>query len=115
MLIKEQNAIKKEWYPEIIKIGLIYPNTYRVAMTSLGVQLLYFLFNEHDSFLCERVFKPLDSKIPPYSLESQKKISDFDILAISCQFEHDYLAAIELLHRGGMQMLGREMKMILLS
>ncbi|MHA1952988.1 MAG: B12-binding domain-containing radical SAM protein [Candidatus Heimdallarchaeaceae archaeon] len=101
MLIKEQNAIKKDWSPDKIKIGLIYPNTYRVAMTSLGVQLLYFLFNKHDSFLCERIFKPLDRIIPPYSLESQRKISDFDILAISCQFEHDYLSAIELLHRGG--------------
>jgi radical SAM superfamily enzyme YgiQ (UPF0313 family) len=101
MLIKEQNAIKKDWSPDKLKIGLIYPNTYRVAMTSLGVQLLYFLFNEQENFLCERIFKPLDSKIQPYSLESQRKIADFDILAISCQFEHDYLSAIELLHRGG--------------
>jgi len=101
MLIKEQNAIKKDWSPDKIKIGLIYPNTYRVAMTSLGVQLLYFLFNSNDEFLCERIFKPLDRITPPYSLESQRKITDFDILAISCQFEHDYLSAIELLHRGG--------------
>jgi radical SAM superfamily enzyme YgiQ (UPF0313 family) len=101
MLIKEQNAIKKNWSPDRIKIGLIYPNTYRVAMTSLGVQLLYFLFNSNEGFLCERIFKPLDQSIPPYSLESQRKLSDFDILAISCQFEHDYLSAIELLNKGG--------------
>ena len=101
MLIKEQNAIKKIWSPDKIKIGLIYPNTYRVAMTSLGVQLLYFLFNDHSDFICERIFKPLDNKIPPYSLENQKHLADFDILAISCQFENDYLSAINLLERGG--------------
>jgi len=101
MLIKEQNVIKKDWYSEKIKVGLIYPNTYRVAMTSLGVQLLYFLFNNWDNFICERIFKPLDSRTLPYSLENQKILSDFDVLAISCQFEHDYLETINLLKRGG--------------
>ena len=101
MQIKELNAIKKNWTHEKIKIGLIYPNTYRVAMTSLGVQLLYFLFNENENLICERIFKPLDPKIAPYSLESQKSLRDFDILAISCQFEHDYIQAIDLLLRGG--------------
>lgn len=101
MLIKEQNAILKKWSPDRISIGLIYPNTYRVAMTSLGMQLLYFLFNSWENFACERIFKPLDSKVLPYSLESQRKLSDFDVLAISCQFEHDYLEAIALLHRSG--------------
>ncbi|MHA1223995.1 MAG: B12-binding domain-containing radical SAM protein [Candidatus Heimdallarchaeaceae archaeon] len=101
MLIKEQNAIRKEWSASKIKIALVYPNTYRVAMTSLGIQLLYFLFNSWENFLCERVFKPLDHFIQPYSLENQKGLTDFDIIAISCQFEHDYIQAIELLNRGG--------------
>ena len=100
MLIKEQNAIRKSWTPDKIKIGLIYPNTYRVGMTSLGVQLLYFLFNEWENFICERIFKPLNPKTKPYSLENQKKLQDFDVLAISCQFEHDYVEAINLLFRG---------------
>lgn len=100
MLIKEQNAIKKSWSPDKIKIGLVYPNTYRVGMTSLGVQLLYFLFNNWDNYICERIFKPLDPKTKPYSLENQKKLKDFDVLAISCQFEHDYVEAINLLFRG---------------
>ncbi len=100
MLIKELNAIRKEWSSEKVKIGLIYPNTYRVAMTSLGVQLLYFLFNSWDNFICERIFKPLNPNIPPYSLENQKGLSDFDILAISCQFEHDYIQALDLFYRG---------------
>ena len=100
--IKEQNAVKKIWTSNKVKIGLLYPNTYRVAMTSLGVQLLYFLFNSWSNFICERIFKPLNPKIAPYSLESQKNLSDFDIIAISCQFEHDYIQAIELLRRGGL-------------
>ncbi|MCE7742484.1 MAG: radical SAM protein [Candidatus Heimdallarchaeota archaeon] len=99
--IKEQNAIKKTWTSEKVKIGLLYPNTYRVAMTSLGVQLLYFLFNSWDNFICERIFKPLNPNVAPYSLENQKSLADFDIIAISCQFEHDYIQAIELLIRGG--------------
>lgn len=101
MQIKEQNTIRKIWTPRMIKIGVVYPNSYRVAMTSLGIQLLYFLFNSWEGFLCERIFKPLNDYIPPYSLENQKSLQDFDILAISCQFEFDYVEAIELLKRGG--------------
>ena len=101
MQIKEQNAIRKVWGPDKVKIGLLYPNTYRVAMTSLGVQLLYFLFNSWDNFICERIFKPLNPKIPPYSLENQKSLTEFDIIAISCQFEHDYIQAMELLLKAG--------------
>ncbi|MEE9409725.1 MAG: radical SAM protein [Candidatus Heimdallarchaeota archaeon] len=103
MLIKELNAIRKDWTFEKIKIGLVYPNTYRVAMTSLGVQLLYFLFNSWENFICERIFKPLNPNIPPYSLENQKKLSDFDILAISCQFEHDYIQTMNLLYKANFE------------
>ena len=101
MQIKEQNSIRKTWTSGKVKIGLLYPNTYRVAMTSLGVQLLYFLFNDWENIICERIFKPLNQNIEPYSLENQKKLSDFDIIAISCQFEHDYIQAIDLLIRSG--------------
>ncbi len=101
MLIKEQNAIRKVWTRDINKIALMYPNTYRVAMTSLGIQLLYFLFNSWENFLCERVFRPLDPNIPPYSLENQKMLKDFDIIMISCQFEDDYVNSINLLLKAG--------------
>ncbi len=101
MLIKEQNAIRKKWTNDKVTIALMYPNTYRTAMTSLGVQLLYFLFNGWDNFICERVFKPLDPNIPPYSLENSKTLKDFDIIAISCQFEFDYVEAMSLLTRAG--------------
>ncbi len=103
MLVREQNAIKKEWNEEKIKIGLIYPQTYRVAMTSLAIQLLYFLFNSWDNFICERIFKPLNPTQTPYSLESQKNMKDFDIIAISCQFEFDYIYAIEILQKAGIE------------
>ncbi|MHA1302673.1 MAG: hypothetical protein ACTSPI_03105, partial [Candidatus Heimdallarchaeaceae archaeon] len=101
MLIKEQNAMRKTWSADKVRIGLTYPQNYRVAMTSLAVQLLYFLFNSWDDFICERIFKPLDPNTSPYSLENVKKPKDFDILAISCQFELDYIYAMELLLRSG--------------
>jgi len=101
MLVREQNSIRKSWKSNKITIGLIYPNTYRVASTSLGVQLLYFLFNSWEDFICERIFKPINPRITPYSLESQKPLREFDILAISCQFEFDYIQSIELLLKAG--------------
>ncbi|MHA1687361.1 MAG: B12-binding domain-containing radical SAM protein [Candidatus Heimdallarchaeaceae archaeon] len=101
MLIKEKNAIKKEWNGDKVRIALLYPITYRTAMTSLGMHLLYFLFNSWENVLCERVFKPIGEGVIPYSLESQKPLRSFDIIAISLQFEADYIEAIKMVDASG--------------
>ena len=39
-----------------LRVTLAYPNTYAVAMASLGFQTVYRLFNEEPDFACERAF-----------------------------------------------------------
>lgn len=97
MEIKEENSIRKGWSNEATKIALLLPTTYRIAMTSLGMHLLYFLFNSWENVICERVFKPIGKNVIPYSLESQKTLNEFDIIAVSLQFETDYLEAIRMI------------------
>ncbi|MCL2760035.1 MAG: radical SAM protein [Desulfuromonadales bacterium] len=80
-------------------ICLVYPNSYYAGMSNLGFQALYGLFNSYPDILCERAFLPdksdiaehLKSGTPLLSLESQKPLSDFDIIAFSVSFEMDYL------------------------
>jgi len=86
-------------------VCLVYPNTYRVGMANLGYQTVYKIFNDQPSFLCERLFLPAsenDTRFVPeaaemVSLESQKPINEFDILAFSVSFENDYPNILQIL------------------
>jgi len=80
-------------------VALIYPNTYHQGMSNLGFQTVYHLFNSRDDCLCERFFLPDPEDLkehettgyPLISLESQRPLLDFDLIAFSVSFENDYL------------------------
>ena len=68
-------------------------------MSNLGLQTVYRMLNERDDTLCERFFLPDPEDIeehrrtgfPLVSIESQRSLSDFDLIAFSISFENDYL------------------------
>ena len=68
-------------------------------MSSLGFQTVYSLLATSGSIHCERAFLPDKEDLNEYrksglsllSLESQRPLSDFDVLAFSTSFEPDYL------------------------
>ncbi|MBI5074724.1 MAG: radical SAM protein [Nitrospirae bacterium] len=88
-----------------INIGLCYPNTYSVAMSSLGFQGIYGFFNSLSDVVCERIFFPdkedleeyQKSGSEPFSLESKRPLSAFDIIAFSVSFENDYPNLLKML------------------
>ncbi len=92
-----------------VEIALAYPNTYHVGMSNLGVHQIYSVLNGREDTACERVFLPEEGDIPEFdrsntklfSLESQRPLRDFDILAFSVSFEHDYLNVLEILRLAG--------------
>lgn len=99
-LAREHGAIVKDWGGKLA-VALIYPNTYQVGMSSLGFQTIYRLFNACPDIVCERVFwqahfAPDD---PILSVETQRRLADFDLLAFSVSFEMDYPHIVELLRR----------------
>ncbi len=89
-----------------INIALCYPNTYSVAMSSLGFQGIYGFFNSLSDVVCERVFFPdredreeyVKSGAEPFSLESKRPLSAFDIIAFSVSFENDYPNLLRMLN-----------------
>jgi radical SAM family uncharacterized protein len=101
---KERGVVEKTWGGKIT-ICLLYPNSYHVGMSNLGFQTLYQILNAHDDVVCERAFLPepedlqeyRQTKTPLFSLESQKPLSSFDILAFSISFENDFLNVLTLL------------------
>jgi radical SAM superfamily enzyme YgiQ (UPF0313 family) len=97
-LAQETGAISKNWGGKLT-VCLIYPNRYEIAMSNLGFQSVYAQFNSHKDVLCERAFVPDPKELQEYkksggrllSLESQRPLTDFDIIAFSVSFENDYL------------------------
>jgi len=81
-----------------LSIALAYPNRYYTAMSNLGFQAVYWLFNQEPETICQRVFLPDPEDIqeyrrtdtPLFSLESQWPVRSFDVLAFSLSYENDF-------------------------
>ena len=109
-LSTEKGAIKKDWRGRI-SVALAYPNNYHVGMSNLGFQAVYSLINRIDDLVCERVFlqEEEDSTSSRLrSLESNRRLSDFDIIAFSISFENDYPNLLAMLGQAGLPLLSSE-------
>ncbi len=102
-LSREQGTIVKDWGGRI-PIALIYPNSYYIGMSNLGLHAIYKLLNNYDEIVCERAFWERDTRtelLPPLSVESQRPLSDFAVLAFSINYELDYFNVVQILKTSG--------------
>ncbi|ADC46676.1 Fe-S oxidoreductase [Methanobrevibacter ruminantium M1] len=88
----EKNLIKKNPLRVDIRFGLVYPNVYKTAMSSLGYQILYNYVNLRENTYCERIIYPSYR-----SLETNSPLGDFNIVSFSLQYEQDYFNILEIL------------------
>jgi len=103
-LLAETGTVKKGWGKSLC-VALVYPNDYFVASSNLGFQLVYSLFNDKEDVLCERAFLPDREDLPEFgdsgrlitTLESGRRLKDFDIVAFSIPFENDYPNVLKIL------------------
>lgn len=99
-----------------LSICLVYPNHYTVAMSSLGFQAVYKLFNDQPDVVCERAFLPDRSELAVYeksgdtlvSLENERPLSDFDVVAFSVSFEPDFINIPRILKLARISVLADE-------
>jgi radical SAM superfamily enzyme YgiQ (UPF0313 family) len=131
-LAREQGTIRKDWGGRL-PIALCYPNSYAVGMCNLGFQSVYSLFNARKELVCERFFAEpvligsrsagrgdwtgddayrVDARAKalgePLSVESQRPLADFPVVAFSLSFELDYFNVGDLLRRGGVPPLAAD-------
>ena len=80
-------------------MALIYPNSYNIGMSNLGIQAIYKLINDRNDAVCERVFwDPKDTtNILPLAIESQRPLTDFAVVAFSLSYELDYFNVVPIL------------------
>lgn len=104
-LAAESGTIIKDWGGKI-SVALTYPNYYHVGMSNLGFQTLYCLMNGFDDVVCERVFLPEGQEGRTNdslrSLESGRRLTEFDIIAFSISFENDYPNLLTILSLAGL-------------
>src|SRR5947208_9133669 len=131
-LAREEGTVRKDWGGRL-PIALCYPNSYAVGMCNLGFQAVYALFNGAREFVCERVFaepvlvgsrtagrgdwtgdetyrieQRLNATGEPLSVESQRPLTDYAVVAFSLSFELDYFNIGDVLRRGGIAPLSKD-------
>jgi radical SAM superfamily enzyme YgiQ (UPF0313 family) len=114
LLENETGYVKKIW-GTYNTVCLAYPNQYRTGMANLGFQTVYKIFNAQPSFLCERIFlsdsgddASVYGAAGSFSLENQKSIAEFDILAFSVSFENDYPNILKIMNSAGIPLLSKD-------
>ncbi len=108
---QEEGVILKNWGGKL-PVALVWPNSYRVGMSSLALHILYRLFNDQPGVVCERVFfgyqqSPRRNE-PLMSLESRRPLDDFAALAFTISYEMDYFNVIQMLRRAGFPIFAGE-------
>ncbi len=98
------------------RFALVYPNSYYVGMSNLGLHVIYDLLNRRTDTACERVFLPEPKELSRYqnthtpimSLENQTPLYEFPLIGFAISFEMDYFHVLTLLQLGKVKLRARE-------
>ena len=90
------------------KVAIVYPNTYFVGMSNLGLHIVYEEINRRPDSVCERIFLPEKKELEAYdktktplmSVETQRPMHQFDVVAFDVTFEMDYFHIPLMLRHG---------------
>ena len=105
----EYNSVKKNHDAVDVRIALAFPDVYEVAMSHLGLKIIYSVINKRNDALAERVYAPWvdmealmkEKKLPLFSLETRTPVRDFDILGFTLPYEMCYTNVLNMLHLAG--------------
>jgi radical SAM superfamily enzyme YgiQ (UPF0313 family) len=104
---RETGVITRDWGGRL-PVALIYPNSYYLGMSNLGVHAVYKLLNGYLKVVCERVFWEGGEKKAPQAIESGRPLTDFAVLAFSISYELDYFNVVNVLKAAGVPLLAAE-------
>ncbi|MCX5702436.1 MAG: TIGR03960 family B12-binding radical SAM protein [Candidatus Omnitrophica bacterium] len=105
---EEWNVSKKDFDKAQIKFALCFPDLYEVGMSNLGIRILYGILNHIPDVVCERFFacaSDLENSLRNrqaqiFSLESKKKLGEFDLVGFSLGYELNYTNVLNILDLG---------------
>ncbi|WP_251441249.1 TIGR03960 family B12-binding radical SAM protein [Veillonella intestinalis] len=112
----EWNSVVKDHKDMDVTMCFGFPDVYEVAMSHLGIKILYSLLNELPYVAAERVCAPWHDmeeemrkrEIPLFSLETKTPVKDFDFLAFTLQYEMSYTNILNMLDLGGIPFYSKD-------
>lgn len=104
-----QLARPGDWQAAIVRVAVAFPDAYRIGMSHLGCQIIYWLCNHTPGVCAERVYCPWidaeqvmrDRRIPLFTWDTRQPVADADILAVSLQYEMGFTNLLTLLDLAG--------------
>lgn len=112
----EWNACYKKAKDIKARMAFMFPDVYEVGMSHLGLRILYEAVNVNEDLYMERVFAPWkdmeafmrENDIPLFTLETKSKVRDFDIIAVTLQYEMSYTNILNMLDLAGIPLLSKD-------
>ncbi len=112
----EWNSVVKDWAGCDVRWALAFPDVYDIAMSNLGLAILYDILNAKAGVLAERVYAPwVDMEralraagLPLFSLESRRPLGEFDAIGFTLPYEHIFTNLLNMLDLAGLPVLAAE-------
>lgn len=105
----EWNSIVKDPDSVSMRVALAFPDVYEVAMSHLGLKIIYSVINKRRDALAERVYAPWpdmealmrEKSIPLFSLENKGLVKGFDMIGFTIPYEMCYTNILNMLDLAG--------------
>ncbi len=112
----ELNSVLKDPGKVDCRFGFCFPDVYEIAMSHLGMKILYHSLNERKDTYCERVFAPwvdMEEEMRKrgmrlFALETGDEVINFDILGFSLSYELAYSNVINMLDLAEIPILAKD-------
>lgn len=112
----ELNCVVKDKSKVDFRLAFVFPDTYEIGMSHLGMKILYSQANDVENYWCERVFIPeldmqkamVENDILLYGLESKDPINEFDMIAFTMQYEMCYTNVLNALDLGKVPIFSKD-------
>ncbi len=112
----ELNSVMKNPGEVELRFGFCFPDVYEIAMSHIGMKILYHTLNDRDDTYCERVFAPWPdmaeemkkNNMRLFALETGDEVMHFDILGFTLQYELSYSNVVYMLKLADIPILASE-------
>ena len=108
-ILKDKSKVKARW-------AFCFPDSYEIGMSNLGVRILYGALNKEEDIWCERAYMPWldmleqmkEHHLPLTAHESKDKLTDFDIVGFTLQYEMSYTNVLAMLRLADMPIYAKD-------
>lgn len=112
----EWNSVVKDHAAVDVSVALAFPDVYEVAMSHLGLKILYHIINDRPDAVAERVYAPWpdmealmrERQLPLYTLETKKPVREYDIFGFTLQYEMCCTNVLNMLDMAGIPIWNEE-------